>query len=235
MSVSVGYGDWNQITTFDGDLDAYTLAVAQAGPFGPYNCQNWASIGFDVVGAGANPFSFIASYWADEALTQGLGGRTALIDGAQVGSATGFYPNLGPWVRVAISNLTGVGIPAGLALWRSNRLVARDYVAPSFPFVNAGTPSIAAGATTNTFGTTVIPGPVEYHWATNTQAGTLTIQALNAVGGYSTLKIVTMAATSSGNGTIILPEATTRWQLTNNGASASTFNVLAWPSLSGSS
>lgn len=233
MSVSVGYGDWNQLGTMDADLDINDPGGSY-GPgthtYGRFNCQNWATFALNVdtiVGA----LEIDLNYYPSE-LGAALFQRQLWLDTGINDGLVAFFPNLAPWMDVTVGLIGGGAFQLNAFGWRSNRYVPSIYVPFGGFIVNTGAVTINAGVTRNQAMLQAYAGTVGYRWATNAQPGSLTVSTFNA-GIYSTVHTENLAATSSNDGLLLLPEMVTRWSIQNTGAGNSTFSLNVWPALLG--
>lgn len=233
MGVSVGYGDWNQISTMDADLDI----ADPGGSYGPnthtygrFNCQNWATFALNVdtiVGA----LEIDLNYYATE-LGAAIDTHTLWLDTTTNGGLFAFFPNQAPWMDVTVGLIGGGNFQLNAYGWRSNRFQPGYYLAETGFLVNTGAITINAGVTRNINMFAAFAGTVGYRWATNADAGTLTVSTFNG-GIYSTIHVETLAAAASNDGLILLPEMVTQWQIHNTGATNSTFSLNVWPAIGG--
>lgn len=229
MGVSVGYGDWNQIDTLDADLDI-SDSGGSYGPgthtYGRFNCQNWATFALNIntiVGALEIDLNYYPSETAAALFT-----RAVYLDTGINGGMVAFYPNLAPWMDVTVGLLGGGNFQLNAFGWRTNRVVPSVYVNQATFLVNTGAVTIAAGVTRTQAQLFAYAGTVGYRWATNADAGTLTVEGFFN-GSYVTLHTENLAAAASNDGLLLLPEMITHWQIKNTGATSSTFALNVWP------
>lgn len=230
MSVSVGYGDWNQISTFDADLDINDSGGSY-GPagvtYGRFNCQNWATFALDISTIVGN-LDIAVRYYPSET-GAALLTRELWLDATQAPELAAFFPNMAPWLDVFVQGVGGGNFQLNAFGWRSNRQLPSIYVPQSQFLINSGSVTINTGTTHNFMPTWSFAGSMGYRVATNTHAGTLTVQVYN--GGYVTVHTETVAASSSSDGILLLPEGLSRWQISNSSGTNDTYSLNVWPAI----
>lgn len=232
----------------DGPLDIQVLnggsstvtGPLQRATFGPFNCQSWASFAaYMQPNNPAAPSGFAATYtftwYADSTLLIPIDDRQFTLDGSSnVGSGFIILPNLGPWLVVTVDTapLSNTPFVHTFYGYRTQRSVNPEWRLGA-PWLIPVTQVAVPVGTTNIGAAFMYAGPCGYRFFNGAQPGNAAFQAMDANGVYRAFYNSNLAASSSDNGVIDLPEGWLRIAVTNTGAATANFTFSIWPIVTG--
>lgn len=230
-----GYQDWQRVENWDtGSLWSLAVTNVTANQVSPILDVSRSAYLGGTVSESLSQSRLVLQWFLDAAGTIPVASRSFTLSSTVSQQAQMRVPNLGPFVQLTTVSLTGAAYSPTVQVFGTNRFHPLEFI-PGLPVVlSIVTGALAASATNTYVPSDYYAGPVSLNTSC-ANALTVSLQSLNFAAVWDPVAVWNTAAGANAQQNVIAPPGAWRVQVTNQAASATTVNVHATTSATGSS
>lgn len=235
-SPGTGYPDGQRLANYDsgplwniGSVTGNTPVVSPV-----MNMQHFAAAGGYII-ATVGIATVQMTWYADALLVTEISAKTFQID-HNIPAALGglMIPNLGPFLQVTVSAISGGNFGVNAVIFGSNRVSPIPWIPQNGLLINIAGAAIGAGQAIDSFPSDYYAGPCMVWFAGPAAQSFITLLTLGGNGGYNTNQQISVAANGEVTEQLVMPSGAWKMTAQQVAGGASTYDLTVIPSLTGS-